>query len=198
MDINTGIKSYWNYYLELEEQFLNTRRYVNFEENNFKTYSNEFIKLLQGICSEIDVIAKEIVELKKGKGKFNSIQKWGYEIQKLIPNIDTINLRFDNTFEIIPWNKWRYEYKKTKKGNMSISLAEKMETPDWWIAYNKVKHERTSKNKVGTYNYERANLKNIIYALGGLYILEQYFLNEINTSAEIINIKKSYLYREID
>ena len=32
-------KNYWNYYLELENQFLETKKYVAFDSANFKTYS---------------------------------------------------------------------------------------------------------------------------------------------------------------
>lgn len=42
----------------MENEFLSVRRYVDFQEGNFKTYSIEFLKLYQAICSEIDVIGK--------------------------------------------------------------------------------------------------------------------------------------------
>ena len=35
-------KSYWQYYLELEEQFVSTKRYVTFDKANFKTFSSEY------------------------------------------------------------------------------------------------------------------------------------------------------------
>lgn len=53
-------KSYWNYFLELEEEFLLTQKYVTFDKLNFNTFSAEYIKLIQAVCSEIDVVAKEI------------------------------------------------------------------------------------------------------------------------------------------
>ena len=61
MDSNIFYKSYWKYFLELEESLLELQRYINFEKNNWKVYSNEFIKLIEVIGSEIDVVAKEIV-----------------------------------------------------------------------------------------------------------------------------------------
>ena len=51
-------KSYWNYFLELEEEFLLTQKYVTFDKLNFNTFSAEYIKLIQAVCSEIDVVAK--------------------------------------------------------------------------------------------------------------------------------------------
>ena len=45
------IKSYWNYYLELEEQRIQTKKFVDFDISNYKTFSMEFLKLLQATCS---------------------------------------------------------------------------------------------------------------------------------------------------
>jgi hypothetical protein len=44
MDINGFTKSYWNYYLELEERMEETRRYIEYDENNFKTYSSNYLR----------------------------------------------------------------------------------------------------------------------------------------------------------
>ena len=67
-------KCHWEYYLVLEKDFLKTEPYVSFElgdnylynsdsvENpeNSLTFSNEYIKQYQAICSEVDVILKSI------------------------------------------------------------------------------------------------------------------------------------------
>ena len=42
-------KSYWNYFLELEEEFLLTQKYVTFDKLNFNTFSAEYIKLIQAV-----------------------------------------------------------------------------------------------------------------------------------------------------
>ena len=39
-DLKQFIKSYWEYFLELEEQLLETKRYVDFDKANEKTYSD--------------------------------------------------------------------------------------------------------------------------------------------------------------
>ena len=46
--------SYWRYYIELEQEMLQTRRFVDFGKENFKSYSLEFLKLYQAVCGEID------------------------------------------------------------------------------------------------------------------------------------------------
>ena len=67
-------KLHWSYYLVLEKDFLDTERYISFEfgdnylydshqiidYGNSNTFSNEFVKQYQAICSEIDVILKSI------------------------------------------------------------------------------------------------------------------------------------------
>ena len=51
---------YWRYYELLETNFKNSIRYVSLDESNYNTYSMEYAHLLQTICSEIDVIFKEL------------------------------------------------------------------------------------------------------------------------------------------
>lgn len=194
MDWYIFFKSYWKYFLELEESLIEVQRYINFEKNNWKVYSNEFIKLLEVIGAEVDVIAKEIVLYKKTHlKKVEGIAKWGYEIQQLIPDIDSIKLCFNNENIIVPWNNWEHEKYINKKGIDSYRLKKGKENPEWWISYNKVKHARTT-IKNGKYNYERANLENIVNALGGLYILETYFMEELTSKNNVVITEYSKLF----
>ena len=41
MNYQMFLKSYWNYFLEIEENILSIQQYVNFEKKNWKVYSNE-------------------------------------------------------------------------------------------------------------------------------------------------------------
>lgn len=194
MDWYIFFKSYWKYFLELEESLIEVQRYINFEKNNWKVYSNEFIKLLEVIGAEVDVIAKEIVLYKKTHlKKVEGIAKWGYEIQQLIPDIDSIKLCFNNENIIVPWNNWEHEKYINKKGIDSYRLKKGKENPEWWISYNKVKHAKTT-IKNGKYNYERANLENIVNALGGLYILETYFMEELTSKNNVVITEYSKLF----
>ena len=89
-EISRFVSSYYNYYLELEEAFKQTQKFVAFDKHNDRTYSVEYLKLIQAVCSEIDVVAKEIAE------HFNSdfhkiprpnIGDWGYIIVNNMPRI---------------------------------------------------------------------------------------------------------------
>ena len=63
MNRNDFQKVFWSYYLNLEERFINTTKYVEVAKNNYSTYSIEYTSLLLSICSEIDVIFKKIFDL---------------------------------------------------------------------------------------------------------------------------------------
>ena len=118
MILEQFIRSYWNYYLELEEQIILTKRYVEFDESNFKTFSIEYLKLFQAVCSEIDVVGKYIAEMfnkdfRKIENK--NIQKWGYEIHKMFPEIEEKNVCFNNKIQMKPWENWEYiKYRDNK------------------------------------------------------------------------------------
>ena len=68
---------------------IRTKRFVDFDISNYKTFSIEYLKLLQATCSEIDVVAKIIAENLHptfSKLENKNIQKWGFIIQKYFCN----------------------------------------------------------------------------------------------------------------
>lgn len=192
VNLTQFIKSYWNYYIELEDQLLATKKYVDFDESNYKTFSVEYLKLLQATCSEIDVVGKIIAEyydnsFKKVDNK--NIQKWGMLVHNAFPEIESTAVSFLKDKEIIPWKNWEYEICYDKKHRLRYRLKAGKDTPAWWTAYNKVKHERTSPYKEGKTNYSRANLENLILAMAALYIIEMKFINLLSpngTAADVI------------
>lgn len=134
------------------------------EYENSLVYSNEYIKLLQIICSEIESILKSISKEIQGD-KFNNKNQSNIRIytEIILNNWNTINsqkVKFKD-IELQPFKNWTIPQNPQK----SISL-------DFWISYNNIKHNRLK-------NYKEANLKNIINALAGLYVLELYFIRDI-------------------
>lgn len=171
MDRKEFCKHHWEYYLVLEKDFLITEQYVSFElgnnylynkqkssdKGNSVTFSNEYIKQFQVICSEVDVILKSIC---KSLENVNVDEmECGYTpiILKHWPLITRQKVRF-KSIELQPFLNWKE--------------APNYKSPDWWTPYNKVKHKRIS-------NYKKANLKNVVNSLAGLYILENYFVKYI-------------------
>ena len=142
---------HWQYFLALDADLHLASRYVEICEDNFSTYSIEFVHLLLVTGSEVDVVAKAMCEqIQPGCGA-DSIDKYRNVITAKYPNLCTARAFLPRRgIELTPWNDW-------KKGT----------TPSWWHHYNGIKHER---NK----NYPEANLGNCISALAGLLLLLVY------------------------
>ena len=189
------INNYWHYYQELENEFLQVRKYVEFSENNFNTYSIELLKLYQAACSEIDVVGKilaaEVNKDYKVEDK-SSIYKWWFEIQDrcvLVEGEKNYAL-IENEVKLLdmicikPWASFKVEKYFDKRNNIRYRCLEKYKTPTWWSDYNKVKHQRISLSKDDKLkiNYTKANLKNTAYSFSALYIL-------LIAYAEVLNIR---------
>lgn len=201
-------RSYWNYYLELEERMEATKKYVEYDEDNFKTYSSTYLMLMQAVCSEIDVVGKEIAshycstfDSEKGDKPIN---RWWYEIQdKLVDT--TRSVKFANTFEVNPWENYRVVRAVSERNNngrvinvTNYNLQPKTNgttyaTPKWWNAYNKVKHKRVQSDSDGL-NYKKANLQNLSNAFAALYLLEFEFMKDIADIADRVECGESQLF----
>ncbi|WP_405346548.1 hypothetical protein [Ruminococcus sp.] len=189
-DLSIFIRSYWDYYLELEEQFKRTSRYVAFDSNNKNTYSVEYLKLFQAVCSEIDVVAKEISTKLDSSFKVDrntNIKKWGYILQNHLPSILTQEVVFNHKEIISPWKHWQYVQYRDKTGSLRYKLKEKTQTPKWWRAYNDVKHARTQLTEDGSINYSKANLGNLISSFAALFILETEYMTSLSEQQQPVD-----------
>ena len=133
------INNYWHYYQELENEFLQVRKYVEFSENNFNTYSIELLKLYQAACSEIDVVGKilaaEVNKDYKVEDK-SSIYKWWFEIQDkcvLVEGEKNYAL-IENEVKLLdmicikPWASFKVEKYFDKRNNIRYRCLEKYKT----------------------------------------------------------------------
>ena len=166
--------TFWRYYLMLEGDYKKTELFVepNLGENclystspenihdfgNSRTYSLNFIKLLNVVCAEVDAICRSICKELLGKNADN-MNDFSKGILKIWPDIVQQEVEF--YYKILrPFEGW--------------DATDKMSTPKWWSAYTSCKHGRVE-------NFQEANLKNVVNALAGLYILELYYVREIGT-----------------
>ena len=150
------LNNYWNYYLLLEKKVINLQNYITFSANNGSCYSIEIMNLIINICCEIDVIFKIILGYELDKFKTISdykkiYNKEGYE------EIDdeTLYLIDNKDYKLIPFENFKPD----------------SESPVWWEAFDDLKHKRTI-------SFNEANLKNLLNALGALYILEIYYFRK--------------------
>ena len=194
-------KSYWNYYLEMEEQFLSTKRFVAFDKSNFKTYSMEYLKLLQAVCSEIDVMGKEIAHQINPNFKVSdassNIQKWWYTIQDWYHEESLEPIKMLDEIEFSPWQGYKIEQYQDKNGVTHFRLVKGSKTPHWWTSYNKVKHNRTLDDPDTQEQYfHRANFENLCNAFTALYLLEKRYMTSIGRAEEYNRCQISQLFEK--
>ena len=151
------LKVYWKQYVLLEKRMLDLSDYVAIHPKNYAVFSSHFISMYLTICSEIDSIADEFCK------ELNITEKERFGIHNKINHIVS---KYSNL------KSWRCATKFPNEGINIVPFAKFIdnESADWWKVYNNIKHKRTEKNGK-QYNYELANLKNILHALAALYML---------------------------
>lgn len=161
MDVLEFRNIYWNYYLQLENDFFSCNPYCEIDTVNDKAFSVKYLQLLLSICGEIDSICKTFCKLLDDTLNLKEAGMTDY-----IPILCRCYPTFANeTVEICG-----YKYRKLQPWK-SIALGY---VPNWWQRYNAIKHHRDQKTN-GLENYKYANQKNAIEALSALYILIEYW-----------------------
>ena len=190
------VRNYWNYYLQLEQQVLDTQSYVDFSAKNNSAYSIEYLQLFLAICSEIDVVAKVIAKESNIDLGGTSIDSWGPALDNALPGLQDQRVLFNDDYEVQPWKNWNHiKVYSEKKKKEYWKLANKCRNPEWWNEYNKVKHQRTSICSSGRTYYTKANLRNVVLSLAALRIVESTYLEQLIESDKLLleyNMGKLY------
>lgn len=180
-------KTFWNYYLELEREYLEIERIIPFDEINYNTFSYKYIDLICTICSEIDILFKEYMEIKgyepdldeNGNPSYN-INQYKKFVEEKVKNFKAQEIIcYNRKF----YNKTIYPYKNWKN-----------EPPKWWTVYNKIKHnqEQLIDNKKA---YKYANQICVLNALGALFQLNLYIYENIQKNGLIVPLPESLLFK---
>ena len=132
------ISNYWKYYCILEDDFIELIKYIDLRESNYNTTSNEIIKQLQSICSEFEIVSKELCDIEMDDKHANItayyrgiVEKTQDIIQELkISKIQDLHINIRQTRDIViyPFRDWDEE--------CPWKLF-------WWKNYNDIKHSRT-------------------------------------------------------
>ena len=139
--------SYWQYFLAIEADFAATARYVEICQDNFKTYSVEYAKLLLASASEIDVLCKLLCKKLDPDAKRCNINDYRACIAAWTQlHTEKVLVRRYN-IELKPWGNW------SENSN-----------PKWWSSYTNVKHHRDQ-------YYSEANLENCLNSIAALFAL---------------------------
>lgn len=183
MNVNLFLEQYWKYYLNLEKEVLATFEYSTLDKLNAGNFSFEYSKLLQTICSEIDVVSKAYCDY-LGTSNTDTMPKYASVITAQRPNIKTIEVDCleNRNCKYTPFIVWEFNANTDVNGVTRITGT----SPSWWNIYNKVKHDRLSMNS--TYrkeNYKLANQDNVMNAIAGLFLIEMHFYKDIAASASL-------------
>lgn len=175
------IKFYLRQYRLYEKDLLNTADYVTICKQNYSTFSNRYQQLIFGICSELDSLSKELCQ-----GKTQNFPQRIALILEENPNLkhETLSpqLLYD-TKNFTPFAEF------SEDGGKSVSAP-------WWQEYNELKHNRTEDNGSGRFNYQNANLENVLKALSALYILNRALAIKIGfEDCEIDQLLKTNLFK---
>lgn len=159
MTCNDFYNAYWAHYISLEKEFTQTCAYVSLDEKNYDTFSAAYLKLLLELGSEVDVAMKFYCNLLNTSFNGDNIGQYRECINVCNPIFFSQEVLVRNSaITLKPWNN------SDENGTQR--------SPEWWIAYNKCKHDRTGSGIIGTVedNYLCfANLKYTLHSLAGLY-----------------------------
>lgn len=169
----TSSKIHWNYFLALEQDLEKVARYVEFSSENLGVYSIELARLLFAASSEVEVVSKLLCKSLDRSARPNNIRQIQSVLVKNIPEIVSTKVfvpRYGLSF--VPWERW---------GTPECS-------PNWWGAYNSVKHERDA-------NFNKATLQNVLDAMGALLVVVfNYYRTQINLGSAQANDVKGVMH----
>lgn len=165
------LNQYWKYYLTLEQNFIELEKIIPIDSINKDTFSFKYLELLFSVCSEIDVVFKQILLLNNFSGNPKDWDMSDY--------MDFIKLNCNRfTEEIVIY--------KDKKECSPFSEWADDKNLTWWTKYNLGKHHRTD-IKEGLENYKRVNQETVLLSMCGLYQLELYFYAYITKENPVEN-----------
>ena len=153
---------HWTYFLSVEEDLERLSRFIEFNQKNYECFSLEIVRLLMAAAAEVDVVCKRICHGFEPGCNADNINKYREIILPKYPQLATFTVtgpRYGLTLK--PWEKWNSD-----------------KNPFWWDAYNSVKHSRHT-------DYYKANLKNVLNAIAGLYVVCLYLYKEKAESGEL-------------
>lgn len=165
---------YWPVYKNLEKEFLKLADYIHFSDDQLGTYSMFIADLIVRCSVEIEALSKELYCMLGGN------------MFPITPQGDNRDLYFDTDCLHLLEQEWILSKKQIAVSAINFYFTDeknKILTPlykaykrgtsgsKWKQAYQALKHDRRN-------SLEKASIKNLLQALGALYILNLYYRNE--------------------
>jgi len=137
----------------IQDDYRKLMDYVELHNENNSTFSHRIYELLLRTCTEFENNCKGILSDNIYTPDSRNLKITDYFKINQISNLNEYTVKIKNWFpeplEIKPFEEWN--------ANTYTPLF-------WYKAYNNVKHNRSE-------NFQDANLKNLTYALSGLFII---------------------------
>ena len=154
---------HWNYFLAVEEDLHRLSRFIEFTDDNFETYSIELTRILFAASADVDVVAKQLCEQVRPGCNVSNINNYKDVLVTDLPVLTETEVQIPrHGLTLIPWANWSGD-----------------SNPDWWRAYNDVKHNRHAR-------YQSANLKNTLNAIAGLFLLLLFLYKDQAESGQLV------------
>lgn len=167
---------YWPVYKNLEKEFQKLADYIHFSDDQLEIYSMFIADLIVRCSIEIESISKDLYYMLGGN------------MFPTTPDGEPRNLFFDTDCLDLLEKKWALGKKQISISainfyfidNQNITLTPLYKSnkrgtsgSKWKQAYQAIKHDRKNSLK-------KATIKNLLHALGSLYILNLYYRDERN------------------
>ena len=137
---------HWHYFTALDSDFATLSRYVAPTQSNMDTHSLEIARMLMATTQECDVVLKQLCD-KHGNTSASNEQAYRNFLSSEIPHFAALSVALPkHNLKSNPFESWNAN-----------------QTPKWWTANNKVKHERHT-------HFRDASLRNLIDSLSGLMV----------------------------
>lgn len=170
-------KCYWPILERLEGELCELTFAVAFADSHLGVYSARFADLLLRSCAECENVGKSLCVEKSLPPSGANIHQFNFPAigtaicSRIAIHTKELTIIWPyqslTTISIRPFDTWQ----PTGSTN-----------PEWFNAYNGVKHDRIG-------NAQKANVKNVIHALGGLFILNLWLREEdITQHSEHFNL----------
>lgn len=144
---------HWNYFLAVESELLTCTRYVEFCQDNYSCYSNEFSKIIVLAASEVDSIFQETCKHLDPTSNATKITDYYPVIARRFHRLSACEVSIARyQLNLKPFLNWTQGKR-----------------PDWWSkGYNKLKHERSA-------NFSNASLLFALNAVGAQFLALQLY-----------------------
>lgn len=150
-------------YINIEKELRSIFNFIEPDEKNKDVFSFELYSLLLRSCTEVELNCKQIMEANGANPQGHFFTMTDYKKLEKSSLLSKYTATFSNWRQR---NTTSQELEYTRKefcpfSNFDTSIGK---SPDWYDAYNKVKHNREE-------NLEMASLENCMNAVAGILIL---------------------------